>query len=152
MKTKKNRTVLFFGMLLLLCAPNLSAQSLGYKLAMVQTGKVAIEDDLLTKRFNSLLKQLDEKYTENQTQIADMTVTAKNELNKEGISQPMINIMESINLLIDLKTKVKSYADNITVYIILRHQGHNHVDAIKNLQDLLTLMSMQEIKKALGIG
>src|SRR4030042_6157674 len=87
--------------LLILFSSNLSAQSVGYKLATIENNGYVDEDDLLVKRFNNIVNQLDIKYIENKEQIGNMTVAGRNQLIKIGISQQMINIMEGISRLID---------------------------------------------------
>ena len=132
-------------------ATNLSAQSMGLKLATISDGKYYTEADSLVKRYNNILNQLDAKYIETKEQIGDMTSVAKKELASIGLSEPLINIMEGISRLIDQNTQKKEYADNIVCYIILRSKGFNHVDTLKTLQDLLTPMSMESVMKSIGL-
>lgn len=148
MKTKK----VTFSLVVLISifyATNLSAQSLGCKMATVDTEKSYSETDPLVKRYNNMFNQLDSKYIETKQQIADMTVVAKNELEKIGLTEPMINIMEGICRLIDRNTRTMKYAENISCYIIFRSQGFNHSEALKNMQDLLTVTGMESIIKSL---
>jgi hypothetical protein len=148
MRTKVNAHF-FLTFLILLNINNLSGQSLGCKMATVDTKKYYTDADPLVKRYNNMFNQLDVKYIENKDQIADMTVTAKNELENIGQIEPMINIMEGICRLTDSNTKNKKYAENITCYIIFRSQGFNHGDTLKKMQDLLSVMSMESIIKSL---
>jgi len=120
-------------------------QSLGYKMATIDTKEYYSETDPLVKRYNNMFDQLDVKFIESEDRIADMTVVAKNELEKIGLNEPMINIMEGICRLVDVNTKTRKYADNVSCYIIFRSQGFNHSAALKEMQDLLTVMSMETI-------
>lgn len=149
MKIKLNFIALFV-FITLLNISNLNSQSLGCKMATVDTKKYYTETDPLVKRYNNMFNQLDVKYLENKDQIADMTVTAKNELEKIGLNEPMINIMEGISRLTDANTKNKKYADNISCYIIFRSQGFSHYDALKKMQDLLSVMTMDSIIRTLS--
>ncbi|MCJ7449358.1 MAG: hypothetical protein MUO72_16910 [Bacteroidales bacterium] len=148
MKTVGNAFYLLLFMSLLNLS-NVQGQSLGCKMATVDTKKYYTETDPLVKRYNNMFNQLDVKYLETKDQIADMTVTAKNELENIGLSEPMINIMEGICRLTDTKTKSKRYSENVSCYIIFRSQGFNHSDTLKKMQDLLAIMSMESIIKSL---
>lgn len=123
------------------------AQSWGVKLAMIDTGKSYSENDLLPKRYNNILEQLTYKYVESKERIADLTVVAKRQLEKVGLSEPMINIMEGILKIKDVKTITKQYADNTAVYITIRQNGRDHAEALADLQSLLYQFSMETIVK-----
>lgn len=127
------------------------SQTIGCKLATVSDGKYHTESDPLVKRYNKILTQLDNKYVETNERIADMTTVAKNELANDRFSEPLINIMEGINLLSDKYTSNKKYADNVSLYIILRHQGNGHSSAVQNMQKLLNTGSMDAIMNEMGL-
>ena len=99
-----------------------------------------------------MFNQLSSKYVETEQRIADMTVVAKDELEKIGLREPMINIMEGICRLTDRKTKSKKYADNVSCYIIFRSQGFDHTEALIKIQDLLSVMGMESIIKSLTVN
>jgi len=113
------------------------AQSIAYKLAVLEKGGYVSEDNLLVKRFDSLLGQLDDKYVENKQQLGDMTYKAKELLEKSGIKESMIKMMEGMNLLFNQVLENQKYAEYISAYITMREQGQTHDDAIKGLQALL---------------
>ena len=119
-------TLLFTILILLVCVSNISGQSIGYKLAVIERNTYVSEEDPLVKRFNNMVYQLDIKYVENKEQIGDMTVAGRNQLRKIGITEPMINMMEGINRLVDIYTKKKQYADNVSCYVIFRSKGLGH--------------------------
>ena len=129
----------------------LSAQTIGCKLATINDGKHHTETEPIVKRYNNILGQLDSKYIETKDRIGDMLTVAKRELANDGLSEPLINIMEGINLLNDKYTTSKKFADNVTLYIILRHKGHSHSASLQNMQMLLNAGSMDEIMKEMGL-
>ena len=129
----------------------INAQTMGCKLATISDGKYHTDSEPIVKRYNNILNQLDNKYIETDERIADMLSVAKRELADDGLSEPIINIMEGINLLSDKYTRNKKFADNVTLYIILRHKGHSHSATIQNMQKLLNAGSMDEIMKEMGL-
>lgn len=66
-------------------ATGLSAQTMGYKLAVIEKKGCVSENDPLVKRFENIITQLDLNYIENKEQIGDKTVTGKNQLERVGI-------------------------------------------------------------------
>jgi len=129
----------------------LSAQTIGCQLATINDGKHHTETEPIVKRYNNILNQLDSKYIETKDRIGDMLTVAKRELAHDGLSEPLINIMEGIYLLNDNYTTNKKFADNVSLYIILRHKGHSHSASIQNMQMLLNAGSMDEIMKEMGL-
>ena len=127
------------------------AQTMGCKLATVSDGKYHADSEPIVKRYNNILSQLDNKYIETQERIADMLTVAKRELANDGLSEPLINIMEGINLLNDRYTTNKKFSDNVSLYIIFRHQGHSHSATLQNMQMLLSAGSMDAIMKEMGL-
>lgn len=95
------------------------------------------EDNLIVKRFDNLLGQLDNKYVENEQQLGDMTYKAKQLLEERGIKESMIKMMEGMNLLFNQKLENQKYAEYISSYIVSRTKGQNHDEAVKGLQELL---------------
>jgi hypothetical protein len=124
---------------------------MGCKLATISDDKYHTDSEPIVKRYNNILNQLDSKYIENKERIADMLTVAKRELANDGLSEPLINIMEGINLLNDKYTTNKKFAENVTLYIILRHKGHSHSATIQNMQILLNAGSMEAIMKEMGL-
>jgi len=126
-------------------------QTIGYKLAVIDKNGYVDENDLIVKRYTSMVKQLDFKYTEDSVQIADMTVSGRNQLIKFGIEQSMIEVMQGINTLFDPYSKNKHYSDYVSMYIILRSKGLDNIQSFDKLQLLLNSMSMGQIKKSIGV-
>jgi len=122
---------------------------MGCKLATVDDGKYHTEDSPITKRYNNMLNQLDVKYSESKLEIADMTVKGKSLLKEIGLSTPMIDIMEGINMLKDVNTKTKKYSDNVSVYVIYRSNGYDHLNALAEIQARLYITGMESIVKSL---
>jgi hypothetical protein len=141
----KKLFILLFGMFLFF--NTMSAQSIGCKLAMLDTGKSLTDGDLLSKRYSNILHQLTLKYIESEERICDISVVGKRLLNESGIDESMINIMEGILKLRDLKTKTKKYSENVSIYVAARQNGNGHYEALSKLQDLLSQVSMETIVK-----
>lgn len=141
----KKLFILLFGMFLF--TYTMTAQSIGCKLAMLDTGKSLTDGDLLSKRYSNIIHQLTLKYIESDERICDISVVGKRFLNKAGIDESMINIMEGILKLIDLKTRTKQYSENVSMYVVIRQNGNGHYEALSKLQDLLSQMSMESIVK-----
>lgn len=125
----------------------ISAQSIGAKLAMLDTGKPLTDSDLLSKRYTNILHQLTLKYIESDERICDISTVGKRLLNEAGIDESMINIMEGILKLQDLKTRTKKYSENVSMYVAARQNGNSHYEALSKLQDLLSQISMETIVK-----
>jgi hypothetical protein len=135
---EKLKVILLFSLSILLFGiSNISAQSIAYKLATLEKDGYVSENDLMVKRFDNLLGQLDNKYVENEQQLGDMTYKAKQLLEERGIKESMIKMMEGMNLLFNQKLENQKYAEYISSYIVLRTKGQNHDEAVKGLQELL---------------
>lgn len=117
-----------------------NAQSTAYKLATIEKGGYVSKNDLLVKRFQNLLDQLSNTYVENESRIADMTVNAKNILEKAGIQESMINMMTGMNLIFSSKIENQKYSEYISAYIVLREKGYGNEEAIKGLQGVVSTM------------
>lgn len=117
-------------------------ESIEYMLATIEKGYVS-RDDPIIARFRSLLKQLDEKFIENKTQIADMSVGAQKLLKKEeGIKESLLNIMEGMNRLFSSKSTNLKYAEYTAAYMVLRSKGQSHHDAIEGLKAILQTLGI----------
>lgn len=112
--------------------------SLAYKLATIDSpaGSVS-EDDITVARFRSLLRQLADTFVEDEQQIADMTVKARQMLRADGINERLLTMMEGMNQVFTKRVENQQYAEYITVYITLRKKGQSHDDAISGLQGIL---------------
>lgn len=128
-----------------------SEHSLGYKLAVVETGNYYYESDLKVKRYNSLINQLSGKYVDNKQQIANITVTAKQILTENGIDENMINIMEGMNKIYDLNNSYRKYNEYSSCYVIFRINGYNHDKSLSLLQESINTFGIKGVLKKLGI-
>jgi hypothetical protein len=115
---------------------NNAEYSLGYKLAVIDTGEYYKESDSKVKRFNNLLSQLSDKYFENEKKISDTTVKAKQVLEEKGIEESIINIMEGMNLIFGLEQENLKYTEYASSYVVMRSKGRTHNEAIENLTAL----------------
>lgn len=130
---------------------NIENKSIAYGLAVVDKNGYVSENDLIIRRYANMVKQLDYKYLEDSMQIADMTVSGRNQLIKFGIDQSMLEFMQGINTLYDPHSKSKHYSDYVSLYVVLRSKGLDHSQAFEKLQLLLNSMSMNQIKKSIGV-
>jgi hypothetical protein len=123
-------------------ATKLADEPLEYILASLDAGRRVRNDDITVARFRSLLQQLSDKYVENQQQVADMTVNAKNILKKAGVAESLLNIMEGMNQLFYSKAKNMQYAEYAAAYCTLREKGQSHSDAIAGLREILRALGV----------
>jgi uncharacterized protein YjgD (DUF1641 family) len=115
---------------------------LEYMLASLDAGRRVRKDDITVARFRSLLQQLSDKYVENQQQVADMTVKAREMLKKAGIAESLLNIMEGMNQLFYSKAKNMQYAEYAAAYCTLREKGQSHSDAVAGLREILRALGV----------
>ena len=120
-----------------------ASESLEYKLATINADGYVSKDHIIVARFRSLLNQLSATFVEDKQQIADMSVTAQNLLNKDGIPESLINIMEGMNQLFPRKIDNQKYAEYAAAYVTLRSKGKSHTEAIRGLQALLRGLGAQ---------
>ena len=117
-----------------------SDKPIEYKLAIINAGGYIDEDDITVNRFRSLLEQLSHTYIENRQQVADMTVTAKELLRKEGIKENLLNIMEGMNQLFSQPIENQEYAKYAAMYVTLRRNGRSHSQAIGDIRAILEVL------------
>ncbi|MFW6172244.1 MAG: hypothetical protein ACOC5T_00665 [Elusimicrobiota bacterium] len=112
-------------------------ESLEYKLATIEKGYVS-RDDIIIRRFRSLLSQLSSSYVENKQQIADMTVKAQEILREEeGIKESLLNMMEGMNQILFQKVENQKYSEYMAAYMALRRKGQSHNEAIYGLKGIV---------------
>ncbi len=105
-------------------------------LASIDKGYTVSADEITVKRFKSLLGQLSLSFLESQHDIADMTVAAKDMLNDRGINETLLRIMEGANRY---AFPIRSYTENLSMYVVLRNQGMSHIGAMMDLETALKL-------------
>jgi len=94
--------------------------------------------------FDGLLTSLDNKYSENKEQIGDMTVKAQSMLKDKNISESLLRIMRGVDsaLIIEYAKANPSkyanlkYAEAIALYVMMRHKGSPHDEAVDGLRSL----------------
>jgi len=69
--------------------------------------------------------------------------TCQNLLNKDGIQESLINIMEGMNQLFPRKIDTQKYAEYAAAYVMLRNKGQIHTEAIRGLQAILRSLGTQ---------
>jgi len=109
-------------------------ESMEYMLASIDAGHYILRDDVSIEKFRTLLKQLDEKFVEDETQIGDISVSTKFQLRDVGIQESLLNIMEGMNQLFSDTQEDIKYAEYTTLYLGLRKKEYLHDNAIKGLK------------------
>jgi len=112
-------------------------ESMEYMLASIDAGHYLPRDDASIEKFRILLRQLDEKFAEDEKQIGDISVSTKFQLRDAGIQESLLNIMEGMNELFSGTQKDISYAEYATFYMGLRKKEYSHNNAIKGLKVLI---------------
>ena len=112
-------------------------ESMEYMLASIDAGRYILRDDVSIEKFRALLKQLDEKFIEDETQIGDISVSTKFQLRDVGIQESLLNIMEGMNQLFSDTQEDIKYAEYTTFYLGLRKKEYSHDNAIKGLKLLI---------------
>ena len=117
-------------------------ESLEYKLASIDAGKTLPKNHLSVKRIKFLLDDLSYTYVENEQQIADMTVRAREILQGKYVNESLVNILSGMNSLFSKKVANQKYAEYIAAYMTLRMDGQSHYNAVANLDALLEVMGV----------
>lgn len=112
--------------------PNVQTDTIEYKLAVVDAGTYVKPDDLVVARFRSLLSQLETRWRESTTRVADMSVATKNQLRKVGVDQKILGFMEGMNSIKPVAGK--GFAEYAAFYVTIREQGRSHSVAIAALR------------------
>lgn len=127
------------------------SMSLSYGLALIEKNGYVSEDDVIVKRFDYLLKQLDKKYLESETQICDMSTVARQKLKDSGINATFLEIMEGMNRLNDPNDYEKLYPEYVTLYIVLRKTIVSHTETIDQMQNAINIAGIDYLLKNAGI-
>lgn len=117
---------------------NFEQQPLEFKLAY-RDG--ASDDEVKVNRYRSLLSQLSSTYVDSPQGIYESMVTAQIILQKKGISESEINIMDGMNKIFETKIPNQKIDQYLAAYITLRDQGKSHNEAVKDLSQLATALS-----------
>lgn len=98
-------------------------------------------DSTKVNRYRSLIEQLDGAFVEAPQQIADMSANAKAELEKEGIDESVLSIMEAMNLVLPVPIGNQEYAEYTSAYMVLRIKGQTHEEATSGLRAFVRSMA-----------
>jgi len=114
-----------------------SISSLAHKLANINERGYVSSDHITVSRFRSLLNQMSDKFNEDEQQISDMSVKALELLEKEGIHERLLNIMEGLNTLPvtarGLPSSWHEYRQYVALYVSARTKL-SHEETIKGLR------------------
>jgi hypothetical protein len=118
-----------------------SANSLEHKLANINSRGYVTPDHITVARFRSLLTQMARKFSEDEQQIADMSVHSLTLLESNGVQERLINIMEGINSLPvtarGLPSTWHEYRQYLVIYVTSRTSGVSHDTAVGGLRALI---------------
>jgi hypothetical protein len=113
---------------------DVGSEPLEQKLAILNVPGVVPKspDPHIVARFRSLLDQLVQKHpSENEYDIGGYTFTMQMVMEKSGIEESLLNIMEGVNSLNQGSGhRLPTYKDCATVYVTLRVQGKSHRAAV----------------------
>ena len=118
-------------------------ESLEYKLATINAGSYVSTDHITVARFRSLLSQLSTTYVENKQQIADMTVKAQQLLLNNGVNESLLNMMEGMNHLFQMRVENQKFAEYIAAYVALRSEGQSHSETVLGLKAILRSLGVK---------
>jgi len=149
---KRKLTVLFIVVISLSLSSVASAQSLGYQLATIEKNGYVTKNDILVKRFNSLLNLLSNNYIDTKQEIADGTVKAQQLLKKNGIDESMVTIMEGMNQIYDLNNSNRKYNVYLPCYVIFRINGYSNDKSLSLLQESINVYGINGLLKKLGVN
>ncbi len=102
-------------------------------LTIIETGRDSAQDSGLEARLASLLVRLNANFSEDETQIADMTVRAQHELRRHGIIVELEKMMSGIDSAVRNRLPQISYAEAAAQYVAFRREGTAHAHAAELL-------------------
>ncbi len=117
-----------------------STADLTHAQALALLDDVQVSDSRVA-RYVSLLQRLDAAHVENERQIADMTVAARQLLKKEGISETNLRIMDAVDRLakaVPPGVGDLEYARNAVLYVQQRRAGKSHEKAVDTLLQIVS--------------
>lgn len=113
-----------------------ASDSVEEQLAVIEENGPVRDSDIRIARFRSLLNQLATTFPNTKQSIADMTVTARERLKKEGVEESLLKIMEGMNQIFTERSQ-HQYSEVLAAYIVLRVKGTSHDDAIGALKEFM---------------
>ena len=118
---------------------NPSTASLEEQLVFLNTETVpSTIDQAKVNRFRFLLDALEKKHTEDRKAIANITSKTQGILRGDGISESLLDIMESMhNIKLDSRLGKTSYLELNVMYTMLRADGMSRPEAVNGLMGLL---------------
>lgn len=104
-------------------------ESIAYKLAVLEAGTYVEEDSQLVRRFDNLLRLIDNRYSVSQQQIGDMTYKLKEVAEERGLKVSMVKVMEGATQIRRL-----TYPEYLGNYLTLKERGYAHEDILESLK------------------
>lgn len=130
--------------LVTLCAPSLLAKSLEYELALSNAKGYISEHDISVRRFAALLRQLNATFPESEEEIANISVNVVKILDKDGIDQSLLELMEGMNRILSHPVKNQKYVEYAAVYTGGRRGGYSHAECIDAQRALVRGLGIDE--------
>lgn len=93
-------------------------------------------DEMVIRRFTSLLDQLDARYFDTREDIELKTFAAYRLLRESGIDQRMLTMLEGLNRVQDPDVRYASFTSDVSGYVNARVKGYEHDEAIRGLRML----------------
>ena len=114
-------------------------EALEYRLAVINTKGQVLENNETIIRFRSLLEQLSENYIESPQQVANISVIIHKKIKENAMDESLLNIMDGLNQIMWPEDgKKRSYSEYAFAYVGMRNRGFSHIEAIENLQALVS--------------
>ena len=121
---------------------NQKTATLEEKLSFINSPDSVSEDASRVKRIRSLLNTLSERHHTSKKAIGDWTVKAQGVMEKEGIKENIVDIMEDLNRVHPERSVGKmDFGDLATSYVKLRLDGMSRNDATVGLTQFLQGMA-----------
>jgi len=123
------------------------------KMAVIETNQRWPINQSLSGEFQSLLTRLSRQFPETETEIADLTLTARNVLKNGGITEPMLSLMRMAEAVAP-QHSTGSYKDAMVQYTAARQMGRTQLQAAKHVAQVLAVHKglMNEARRSVEAG
>lgn len=110
------------------------------QLAYLEHDSPGFYDPVVAARFESLLTQLDSKYTESRKGIATLACHAHDELLRNGIVESRLSLLEGLNrITIINRNPNEKFSGLVAIYLVSRNGGLTRDESLAGLQSLAAL-------------
>jgi hypothetical protein len=95
-------------------------------------------DPIKVNRYRELMTQLANTYVDPPQGIYESIITARVILERKGISERLLDIMEGLNQILAKPMPNQKIDNYLAAYIELRNKGQSHITAVSGLRALMT--------------